>query len=199
MRPNPINDALQFLSAPIWPTVVYWLLLLGGLVIAAVVWQRRPEQRTPRDSGILILRLLVGTMWWEQSLWKIPPNYGGLKFWMQQMVDHATTMLQSNLVRDVIIPHITLFGPLVYLTEVAIAVSLILGVLSRWGGLLGALMTLNLWLGLYSAPNEWPWTYGFLIIIQLLYFIDPPGRSLGVDALADRRRARSTQAYEAAA
>ena len=48
---------------------------------------------------------------------------------------------------------------------------------------LGAAMAANLWLGLYSAPGEWPWTYGFLIIIQLLFVIDPPGRSLGVDAL----------------
>ena len=36
-------------------------------------------------------------------------------------------------------------------------------------------MGLNLWLGLYSAPGEWPWTYMFLIIIQALFIIDPPG------------------------
>jgi hypothetical protein len=60
---------------------------------------------------------------------------------------------------------------------------LILGLLTRLGALLGLLMALNLWLGLYSAPGEWPWTYGFLIIIQGIYLVDPPGRSLGVDAI----------------
>ena len=49
-------------------------------------------------------------------------------------------------------------------------------------------MALNLWLGLYSAPNEWPWTYAFLAILQLGFLIDPPGRSLGADALLHRRR-----------
>ena len=43
-------------------------------------------------------------------------------------------------------------------------------------------MALNLWLGLYSAPGEWPWTYGFLIIIQALFVLDPPGRCLGLEA-----------------
>ena len=74
--------------------------------------------------------------------------------------------------------------------EVAIGVSLMLGVWSRGGALLGALMAINLWLGLYSAPGEWPWTYMFLIIIQALFVLDPPGRSLGVDALLRGRRGR---------
>jgi hypothetical protein len=61
------------------------------------------------------------------------------------------------------------------------------GALTRVGATLGALMTINLWLGLYSAPGEWPWTYGFLAIIMILFMIDPPGRSLGVDAVLRQR------------
>jgi hypothetical protein len=99
------------------------------------------------------------------------------------MVEHASTELQSVLVRDIVLPNIAIFGPLVYAIEVAIAVSLILGLATRLGALLGALMAINLWLGLYNAPTEWPWTYMFLVILQLIYLIDPPGRSLGVDAL----------------
>jgi uncharacterized membrane protein YphA (DoxX/SURF4 family) len=109
------------------------------------------------------------------------------------MVEHASTPLQSDLVRDLVLPNIAFFGPLVYAIEVAIAVSLILGVATRVGALLGALMAINLWLGLYNAPGEWPWTYMFLVILQLIYLIDPPGRSLGVDALAWRRGATSRE------
>ena len=58
-----------------------------------------------------------------------------------------------------------------------------LGLFTRLGALAGAGMAINLWLGLYSAPGEWPWTYFFLIVIQLLFLVDPPGRSLGVDVL----------------
>ena len=69
------------------------------------------------------------------------------------MIENASTQLQSDLVRDFVLPNITLFGPLVYAIEVATAVSLILGSATR----LGAAMTINLWLGLYNAPSEWPW------------------------------------------
>jgi uncharacterized membrane protein YphA (DoxX/SURF4 family) len=191
MRPNPWVDVLAFLTKPDWPTPVFWLLLAGSYVIAVMVRRRMPAQRTARHAGIWLLRLIVGAMWWQQSLWKIPPNEDGLIYWMRQMVDHALIMLQSDFVSTVVLPHINVFGPLVYLIEVAIGVSLMLGVLTQLGALAGALMAVNLWLGLYSAPGEWPWTYGFLIIIQLLFLIDPPGRSLGVDALLDPVRPRA--------
>jgi uncharacterized membrane protein YphA (DoxX/SURF4 family) len=103
------------------------------------------------------------------------------------MVEHASTQLQSTLVRDLVLPNIAVFGPLVYAIEVFIAVSLILGVVTRLGAALGALMAINLWLGLYNAPGEWPWTYMFLVVLQIIFLINPPGRSLGIDALAWRR------------
>ena len=183
MRPNPAYDVLGFLTNPAWQTALFWLLLIGSCVIAAIVIMRQPGQRTVRDVATWLLRFIVGVMWWQQSLWKIPPNYDGLIYWMKQMVDHAAIPLQSELVARIVLPNITVFGPLVYLTEVGIGISLMLGVCSRLGALAGIGMAVNLWLGLYSAPGEWPWTYFFLVVIQLLFLLDPPGRSLGVDVL----------------
>jgi hypothetical protein len=74
-----------------------------------------------------------------------------------------------------------------YGSEVLIAVSLIVGLFSRIGALLDALMAANLWLGLYRAPYEWPWTYFFLMVIQITFLVYPPGRSLGIDALLTPR------------
>jgi uncharacterized membrane protein YphA (DoxX/SURF4 family) len=192
MRPNPAHDVLEFLTKPAWPTALFWLLLLGSCAVAAVV-ARQPGQRTPRDIAIWLLRLIVGVMWWQQSLWKIPPNYDGLIYWMKQMVDHAAIPVQGELVARIVLPNIAIFGPLVYLTEVAIGVSLILGFCSRLGALAGVAMAVNLWLGLYSAPGEWPWTYFFLVIIQLLFVLDPPGRSLGADVLLRASVLRSSR------
>ena len=189
MRPNPLGDVASFLSTPSSTTVVFWLLLACSVIVASVAWRANPAERSTRSIGIWLLRLVLGTMWWQQSLWKVPPNYDGLIYWMKQMVDHAAISLQRVLVRDVVLPNITVFGPLVYAVEVAIGISLMLGALSRLGATLGALMALNLWLGLYSAPGEWPWTYGFLVILQLLFIIDPPGRRLGIDALLRKRHA----------
>ena len=190
MRQNPLGDALAFLVATdkLLFTVVFWLLLLGSAAIAALAWRADPAQRSVQHVGYGVLRVIIGIMWWQQSLWKIPPHYDwGLIHWMEEMVEHASTQLQSVLVRDFVLPNIAVFGPLVYAIEVAIAVSLILGVVTRLGAALGALMAINLWLGLYNAPGEWPWTYMFLVVLQLIFLINPPGRSLGVDALAWRR------------
>jgi uncharacterized membrane protein YphA (DoxX/SURF4 family) len=189
MQPNPLHDAVQFLTQPAWFTAVFWLVLLAALGIAVMAWRADPLQRTPRHLGILGLRLLMGVMWWQQTLWKIPPNFDGLRYWMEQEAAHAAIALQGRLVGAIVLPNLAVFGPLVYLTELAIGLSLLLGLFSRAGALLGLLMGLNLWLGLYSAPNEWPWTYMFLVMIQAWFVIDPPGRVLGADALLRRRSA----------
>ncbi len=189
MRPNPLYDAGQFLSQPGWFTLVFWLLLLASAVIAVWAWRSDPAQHSARAMAIWALRVAMGSMWWQQSLWKIPPNFDGLRYWIEQEAAHAAVPLQSSLVSNIVLPYLNVFGPLVYLVEVAIAISLLLGLFSRAGALLGAAMGINLWLGLYSAAGEWPWTYGFLVIIQLLFVIDPPGRALGVDALLRRRPA----------
>lgn len=187
MRPNPLSDAIAFLTKPSVFTLIYWLLLIGALAIAVMAWRRDPAQRTGTALGILILRFFTGTMWWQQSLWKIPPQEGGLEYWMGQEVAHAAVALQSFLVKTIVLPHIMIFGPLVYAIEVAIGVSLMLGAFTRVGALLGIAMGVNLWLGLYSAPGEWPWTYFFLIIIMGLFWLMPPGRALGFDALGTDR------------
>jgi hypothetical protein len=113
MRPNPLTDALSLLANTSFPRPVFWLLLLGSAAAAVIVWRNDATQRSLRHVGIGLLRVIVGTMWWQQSLWKVPPHYDwGLIHWMQEMVDHASTQLQSTLVRDLVLPNIAIFGPL---------------------------------------------------------------------------------------
>lgn len=197
MKRTPITDVWDFLTEPSWTTSVFWLLLIGSMAIAGRAWMRQPEQRSLAKLGDWLLRLLIGAMWWEESLWKLPPYYTddpsapfgttGLSFWMGQMAEYAPFPLQARFVKDVVLTHFYVFAPIVYLTEVAIGVSLMLGLLSRLGGLLGLLMALNLWAGLYVAPHEWPWTYFFLVTIQGFLTLHPRGRSLGFDALLRAR------------
>jgi hypothetical protein len=49
-------------------------------------------------------------------------------------------------------------------------------------------MALNLWLGLYRAPYEWPWAYFFLLMLQTTFVVLHAGRSLGFDAILARRQ-----------
>ena len=189
MRTNPFSDALEFLAQGEWTGYVFWLLIAASVVIAAVNLLRDPGQRSGLHLWNWLARFFIGAMWWQQSLWKLPPTYtdnpdgsGGLRYWMEEMAKWASTGLQRHFVRDVVLPHFYFFAPQVYFAEVLIAVTLILGLFSRLGAFVGALMAINLWLGLYRSPAEWPWTYFFLIFVQITLLVQRPGRSLGLDA-----------------
>src|SRR5215470_6944453 len=115
--------------------------------------------------------------WWQQSLWKLPPLYTnhpeaplttGLTYWMHEMVQYAAIPLQSDLVNNVVLPHFYVFAPIIYAAEELTDVSLMLGMFTRLFGVIGALQLLNIWLGLYNASGEWPWTAFFLIVLQLM-------------------------------
>jgi hypothetical protein len=57
----------------------------------------------------------------------------------------------------------------------------------RLTGALGILFVLNLWIGLYRHPQEWPWTYIFLAGLMALFSVEAAGRSLGLDGWLRRR------------
>jgi uncharacterized membrane protein YphA (DoxX/SURF4 family) len=103
--------------------------------------------------------------------------------WMGEMGKHAAIPLQADFVNNVVLPHFYVFAPIVYVLEVLTALSLTLGLFVGLGGVVGALQILNLWLGLYSAPGEWPWTYFFLLLLMVNFAVRHYGRSLGLDAI----------------
>ena len=204
MNPNPFSDVVTFVTDPGWMTAVFWLLVLASVLIAVSVWRRHPAQRSFQSLVRWSFRFVIGAFWWQQSLWKLPPLYTdhpeapfgrtGLAYWMGLMGKHAAIPLQADLVNTVVLPHFYLFAPVVYALEVLTGVSLMLGLFVRPFAIIGALQILNLWLGLYSAPGEWPWTYFFLFLLQLMFAVHCYGRSLGLDAIlaAERRGGSET-------
>lgn len=192
MPENPISDLVEFLTTPQWPTPIFWLLAIASVVIAIIVWRRRPEQRDFSHLAQWAFRLVMGGFWWQQTLWKLPPTFAqdpanplttGLAYWMSQIGKFSAIPLQGYIFSDIVLPHFYVVAPIVYAAEVLVAVSLLLGLFTRLFALFGALQILNLWLGLYNAPGEWPWTYFFLLVLQLMFAVHCYGRSLGLDAL----------------
>jgi hypothetical protein len=198
MTPNPLFDALHFLVRPAFTTFVYWLLLLGSIAIAVYAWRNIASQRSWSNVGDWLCRFFVGTMWWQQTLWKLPPLYtdnpsdplnSGLHYWMTREGQSAAIPLLKDFINDIVLPNFYLFAPIVYTLEVLTAVSLILGLFVRLWGWIGALQVLNLWLGLYNADGEWPWTYFFLLVLMVVFAVHRYGRRLGLDAILLERAA----------
>jgi hypothetical protein len=73
-------------------------------------------------------------------------------------------------------------GWLIWLMEAFVAVSLILGLFTRLGGLAALIQAVNLYIGVTAAPFEWYWTYGMLATLGLVFLAVPTGRVFGLDA-----------------
>lgn len=198
MRTNPFNDTWAFLLGQTGPhqglawagpliVLLTWALLLGSVAVAVLNWRRDPAQRTATHVVTWLFRLAIGGMWLEGSVWKLPlPVSGGMQHWTEQLGVHAAFAFHRQLATDVLIPNLYLLNPLVYLTETTMAAALVLGLAVRLFGAVGIAFTVQLWLGLYHHPSEWPWLYVFLIITLGFFIMHAAGRSLGLDALIRR-------------
>jgi len=191
MTENPISDLIEFLTTPSWPTPLFWLLVLASVAIASVAWRRFHEQRDLSHLAQWAIRFVMAGFWWQQTLWKLPPTFAqdpanplttGLAYWMSQIGKYSAIPLQGEIFSNIVLPHFYVFAPVVYAAEVLVSVSLFLGLFTRLFAAFGAVQILNLWLGLYNAPGEWPWTYFFLLVLQLMFVVHCYGRRLGIDA-----------------
>jgi len=194
MPTNPFTDIWHFLTATTgdylrlggWRYLIlmfFWVLLLAGLAIALQNWREDSEQRSGRHLGILLVRVLIGCLWFQGMLWKLPlPVSDGLQYWTEQESTSAAFEFHRAFMKDVVLPHMTIFGPIVFLAELVFAGSLMLGLAVRFVGVLAIAYTLQLWLGLYGNPSEWPWTYMCLALLTFMLVLDAAGRSLGLDA-----------------
>jgi len=196
MAKNPITDIWQFLTATTsdyldlgsWRfllVAILWTLLISSVLIAYKNWKEDAEQRSSLHVGTCAVRVLIGCMWFEAMLWKLPlPVSGGLQYWTEQEATRAAFEFHRHLVKDFLLPYLYLFGPLVFLAELSFAISMLLGFAVRAAGVLAIAFVLQLWLGIYlpGNPAEWPWSYIFLAILMFLFSLHAAGRSLGVDA-----------------
>jgi len=148
--------------------------------------------------GMLISRVIYGYLWYTQLLWKLPPSFGcppdfavttdiharttGLCDWVGVMTIYSKWPLQASLVNQFVVPNMSWFGWIVVLMEAFVAVSLILGLFTRLGGLAALIQGINLYIGVTAAPFEWYWTYGMLYTLGLVFLAVPTGRTLGLDA-----------------
>ncbi len=137
----------------------------------------------------------MGVLWLANLSWKLPPDFGrndpeGLLYNFRRAEEHAVLPFLRSLVEDVVIPHFTLFGWLVFLVELTAGVLLTLGLFTRVGAFVGTVEATIITLLVVRAPHEWFWTYAMFIAINLVLILTPAARRLSVDAWLSRRRGR---------
>jgi len=197
VRTNPFYDAWLFLigstndhenSGIRWLlTVLFLALLLASIWIARSNWQQDAAQRTREHLATWFMRVMIGAMWFQGSLWKLPlPVSGGFEGWTKALGENAAFGFHKWIATNVFVPLLPVINPLVFLTELSLAIAFILGFLVRPMGVIGMLFVAHLWLGLYLHPAEWPWLYIFLIFVQGFFVLNGAGKSLGLDALIAR-------------
>src|SRR5260221_977085 len=151
-------------------------------------------------NGMALIRIFVGYLWFQQLFWKMPPTFAGLYRYIVRESQHTIlpgygTLLQhtflagcSSLSSPV---GCTAFVPLaacVWTAELLVAISLLFGLLTRFGAILATVLSVQLYVGL--AYTEWIWTYGMLVLLALVLVAVPAGRRLRVDLwLAPRLQA----------
>ena len=140
MPKNPITDVWQFLTATtsdylelgLWRfpiLALFWALMIASIVIALQNRKEDPDQRTCRHLGTWLVRVLIGCMWFEGMLWKLPlPASSGLQYWTEQEATRAAFEFHRTFVKEYLLPNLSLFGPLVFLAELTFATSMILGI-----------------------------------------------------------------------
>jgi uncharacterized membrane protein YphA (DoxX/SURF4 family) len=194
--PTPLSDFWDFVigNTDDYNALGGWKYLLVALFLALIVasiaiavknWREDPSQRSASHLATWFVRVLVGCMWFQGMLWKLPlPVSGGLKYWTEQMANRAAFEWHRELVTGVYLPYLYLFNPVIFLAEFTFAVSLILGLGVRLVSALAVVFVLHLWLGIYRPgdPAEWPWSYIFLAMVMFMFTLHAAGRSLGLDA-----------------
>jgi uncharacterized membrane protein YphA (DoxX/SURF4 family) len=145
-----------------------------------------------------VLRIYAGLFWLVHGVPKflnpaafMPPD--GVMPQLVQKAVSSQTGFYHDFLANVVTPNIGIFAELVRLGEVLAGCSLLLGVFTRFGGLVGCFLALN-YMAAKGALGSWE-TIGTVdaaaFMLSFMMLVVPAGRVAGVDALlwrAPRRR-----------
>ena len=100
MRTNPFYDAWLFVTGMTgeheasgirWLLVALFIaLVLASIWIARRNWQQDPAQRSWEHVATWFMRVMIGAMWFQGSIWKLPlPVAGGFRASIAPMSQYA--------------------------------------------------------------------------------------------------------------
>ena len=135
----------------------------------------------PSLTGLALIRLFFGSLWFQQLSWKMPPTFKGLHPYLAKEGMYTILPGYSYVIQHIFLPNFILLAAGVWTAELLVSLCLIFGIFTRFGALLSVLLSLQLYFGLAFAPGEWYWTYGMLVLLGLAIATVPAGRRFGLD------------------
>src|SRR3989442_8073927 len=142
-------------------------------------------------TGLALIRIFVGYLWFQQLFWKLPPDFRGLYPYIIRESQHTIIPGYGYILQHTFLtgcPSLstpagcTAFVPLaacVWTAELLVAISLMFGLFTRFGAILATILSIQLYVGL--AYTGWIWIYGMMVLLGIVLIAIPAGRRLGVD------------------
>jgi hypothetical protein len=142
-----------------------------------------------RERVLLTLagvRAFMGALWLVNLLWKLPTGFGKGDYWglprtLEIAHAHAFTPPLRSLVGSVFIPHTTAVGWIVFVVQLLTGLSLLFGLVTRVGALLGLVQAIAITLLVANAPGEWLYGYLMFILLSSLLLLLPVSRRMSLD------------------
>ena len=138
----------------------------------------------PRNS-LVLARVVLGVIFlvtWFDNLNKGLYTADGFNGFMYYLANGHPIAPYGAFLTQIIAPIAVVFAPLQMAAELAMALALITGALTRLAGAGALVFTFNLFLS-YLNPNlgEWIWTYVMLMTLAAIAAFGHSGRFFGVD------------------
>lgn len=142
---------------------------------------------------LAIFRLYTGAFWlmhgipkWTQSATFMPPS-GLMTQFLNEAITNTTGPYQAFLT-NIVLPNSWLFAEMVRTGEIVAGLLLFLGLFSRWGAVIGVLLSLN-----YLSANGglahlrvWDTINSAAFVLSLMNVVLPTSLVLGIDGLFAR-------------
>ncbi|UCC62763.1 MAG: hypothetical protein JSV36_18750 [Anaerolineae bacterium] len=143
-----------------------------------------------------LCRILFGLLWLYCASSKAPPSFGqgtgtGVWYWVQQATQYPALAWYGSFLDSVVVPNFSFFGWLLFLLELSVGLSLLVGFFARVSSALGLLMSVNLLIALAAYSTLSFTIYAMMIMFHLLFITTNAGLNWGVDQILLEKLANS--------
>lgn len=142
------------------------------------------------------VRILVGLMWLANIHWKVPTAFGedtggGLYKYSLSVTRNSPFAPFTWVTEEIILPNFQFFGWVTLITEIALALLLIIGYRTKLTALAGFGMSIPIFLSViyYDRVFEWSWAYFMMMGLHLILYATDAGKYVGLDGVLAKNTA----------